>query len=477
VTAMRERRSGWRRFIALAVAASLLGIGALCCQQALSIDGPIEVRQADGSLDAPTEGMAEEADVVVVDGGIDCGIPVPSDDAGCGSCVTQNCCPQMSACAEDKPCRLLEKCLLACVGDYACRSACVIAYPVGGQTDVPTLDTCVATSCSGACGMGCGQAGSYTTPPDAAPACETCMEDPTKNACAAARACATNLACEISGHCAYGCPTPDCRAACASDAGEDNLLFVAAFTAGEQCYAPCRIGRNWTCVNNVVWPQIDAGSQSQQATLTIVNPFIPNVIVPPPVSGVSAAACAPNDGPCASPASTGTSDDAGVVALGNLAPGLVFGFQGYFQMTAPSYVPNLYYLSFPLSQPNAQIAVSMMSQAVFASALAGVNITPIAGRGTVWAQVEDCLLLPAKDVVVKADGHPPSDVIYYENSNPSLTATSTDPSGWAFLYNVVPGPLTLRAISNDTGIESSKLTVNVRANAMSVVTLLPMELP
>jgi hypothetical protein len=301
------------------------------------------------------------------------------------------------------------------------------------------------------------------------------MENPTKSACAAARACATNLACEVSGHCAYGCPTPDCRAACANDAGEDNLLVVAAFTAGDQCYAPCRIGRNWTCVNNVVWPQTDGGAQ--QATLTINNQFVPNALIAPPVPGVAASACGLTDDSCATPLSTGTSDDAGVVVLPNLGPGFVLGFQGYFQMTAPGYVPNVYYLSFPVSQLNAQLVVSMMPQAALTSALSAANVTPIAGRGTVWVQVADCLLLPGTDVVVKADGLDASNVVYYAGGSPSLTATSTDISGWAFLYNVSPGTLTLHAIPNDTGVESSKATLHVRADTMSAVTLLPTELP
>ena len=146
-------------------------------------------------------------------------------------------------------------------------------------------------------------------------------------------------------------------------------------------------------------------------------------------------------------------------------------------MTAPAYVPNLYYLSFPLSQANALLGLSMMSQTALADALAEVNVTPTPGLGTVWVQVADCLLIPAPYVVVKADGIPQTSVVYYAGSNPSATATSTDFSGWAFIYNVPPGPLTLRAIPDDTGIESSTAAIHVRADAMSVVSLLPTALP
>jgi hypothetical protein len=456
-----------RRIATVVAVLGVLGLGAVCCEQVLSIDGAIEVKTTDGAMDAPIDDGGN--DVEIEDTGPHCGIPVP--EGGCGSCVTAQCCPQMSACAGDPQCRALETCLLACGGDYACRSACVVDNPVGGQTDIPALDTCVAASCRSSCGMTCGQAGSYTTPPDAAPGCEACIANPNQNACAAALACATSLACEISGHCAYACTTPDCRNACASDAGADDLLLAAAYTAGTLCYGKCQIGQNWTCVNDIRWPQAEAGVE--QATLTVMDLF-----KGVPVPGASVAACKAGDDPCASPLSTASTDDAGVAHLPDLGTQVILGFQGHFETTGVGYVPDLYYLSFPLSQPNAALTLYTIAQSDLTSALAEANITPVPGTGTVWVQVEDCLLLPAPNVVVKADGlSPQATLLYYNGNLPSLTATSTDPTGWAFLYNVPPGPLTLHAIPNPTGIESSTAVVHVRAGAMSVVTLLPTLIP
>jgi hypothetical protein len=472
---MRARRLGSvRRLVTVVAALGVLGFGAVCCQQVLSIDGAVQVRTQDGALD-----MEDVADggIDAVEAGVSCGIPVL--DGGCAACVTTRCCQQMSACAGDKQCLSLEGCLLGCGGDYACRSACnTAAYPVGAQTVIPALDTCVAVSCSGPCGMPCGQAASYTTPADAAPACETCIENQiaSPKVCADARACFTSVACQTSGHCAQACTTPDCRSACANDAGDDTTLFTAAFEEGVFCYTPCRVGRNWTCVNRVEWPQVVEDAGTQQATLTLIDPFTmlgTNL----PVPGISAKACSQGDAKCTPLLSAGTGNDAGVVTLANVGSSPFLGFSGYFEMTAPSYVPTSFYLSFPLSQANAQLAVPMMSQATFANALGAVGLTHTAGLGTVWVQVMDCLLLPAPDVVVKADGLPQTSVTYYTNSSPSPTAKSTDPSGFAFFYNVAPGPLTLRAVSNDTGIESSNATVGVQADVMSLVWLLPTEAP
>jgi len=471
VTVMRARRLGpLRRIVTVVAVLGVLGLGAICCQQVLSIDGAVEVRARDGAIVGED---AEDGGVDVIEAGIDCGISVP--DGACASCVTSSCCPQMSACAGDPQCKALETCLLACGGDYACRSACnTAAYPVGAQTVIPALDTCVAVSCKDRCGMPCGQAASYTTPPDAAAGCETCVTG-SPEVCSAALACFTSLACQISGHCAQACTTPDCRSACANDAGDDNALVNAALSEGVVCYTPCRVGRNWTCVNHVVWPEVqDAGIQ--QATLTLTDPFT-TAAMPPLLPGVTVKACGTGDDPCASPLSTGTASDAGVVTLPDVGSSTILGFSGYFEMTEPGYVQDLFYLSFPLSRANAQLGLGMMSQTTLAGALAEVNITPVAGRGTVWVQVEDCLLLPAPNVVVKADGLPASSVIYYAGNNPSLTPTSTDFTGYAFLYNVPPGVLTLHAIPSDTGIESSTATVYVRAGAMSAVWLLPTEAP
>ena len=387
----------------------------------------------------------------------------------CGSCVTAQCCPQATACAGDPRCLALEACLLACGSDYECRAACVQANPVGDHVDVPALDTCVAASCRGPCGMPCGQAGSYASPPEAGPACQACIQG--SNACAPALACATSLDCETVGHCAYSCTTPDCRAACSIEGGADNALILATFTAGALCYEPCRIGHDWTCVHHVVWPDYDAGALTATLTITDTNN---NAAVP----GASATGCKAGDDPCTSPVATGVTDDAGVVALPGLPSALVFGFGGHFELAAPSYVPELFYLAFPLSQPDAQLGLGLFRQTDLTAALAGVNIAPVAGRGHVLAVAEDCLLIPASNVVVTADGlDSQARRIYYAQSSPSLTATSTDPSGWAFFYNVAPGPLTLHAIPNDTGVESSLATVHVRADALSVVWLLPTALP
>jgi len=468
VTSMRARRWGpFRRFVTVVAVLGVLGLGAVCCQQVLSIDGSVQVRATDGAIDV------QDAQNVGNDAGIYCGIPMP--EGGCADCVTSSCCNQVRACASDPQCLALETCLLACGGDYGCRSACnAAAYPLGAQTDIPTLDTCVASSCRDECGMSCGQAASYTTPPDAAAGCETCVSA-TPNVCSAALACFTSEACQISGHCVQACTTPDCRSACANDAGNDEALVNAALSEGLFCYTPCRVGRNWTCVNHVVWPQVkDAGTQ--QATLTLTDPFtVPGTATPVP--GVSVKACSAGGDTCSPTLSTGTGNDAGIVALPNLGSSAFLGFSGYFEMTAPAYVPSSFYLSFPLSQANAQLGLGLMTQATLADALAEVGIVRVAGTGIVWVQVLDCLLLPAPLVVVTADGLPEASAVYYSNSSPSLTAPSTDPSGYAFFYNVAPGPLTLRATPNDTGIESSTTTVYVQPDAMSAVWLLPTEAP
>jgi len=466
VTDMRVRPLGpFRRIIDVVAILGVLGLGVLCCQQVLSIDGAIEIRDSAAS---PTDAGSDVQDALeTVDA---CGLAVPQ--GSCASCVSSQCCTQLSACAADPKCAPLETCLLACGSDYACRATCVLQNPVAALIDVPTLDACVATSCHAECGMACGQAGSYTWP-DAAQGCQDCIEN--SPACTPALTCAQSAACEISGHCAYACPTPDCRAACASDGGDDNALVNAAFLAGALCYQPCLIGEDWSCVNHVVWPP--ATSTTQQVTLTLGDLSTSNSS---PVAGVSARACKAGDESCSPPLSTGTSDDAGMVTLPNLVSSFPLGFAGHFELLPPAaYVPSIFYLSFPLSVTDARLSLSLVPQTSFDQAFTDLNITPLAGRGHVWVVVEDCLQLPASKVVVKPDGltDPSARIVYVANGDPSPAATSTDPSGSVYLLNVPPGTLTLHAIPDATGIESSAATIYVEPGMLSIVWLLPTAIP
>jgi hypothetical protein len=427
------------RPITAAATVAALGVALACCQQVLSIEGNVSV-QATASA---------------------CGITLPT--GACEECVASQCCEQAAACAGDPACLALESCLLGCGSDYACRATCTQVDQIGNQTDVPTLDACVAGSCNQSCGMICGQAGSYTAP-DAAQGCQQCVE---AKSCAQTLACTSSVACEVLGHCAYSCATPDCRAACADDAGDVDEFVSTALGVGIPCYGPCQVGHDWTCVGSVAWPRPQSTEEDIALTLVGLNSTSP--------AGVSVEACNQGDDSCSSPFSKGTSNAAGVAQLSLPAPGLC-GFQGLFELSSPSIEPTVFDLSFPLSARHAQVTAFVLSQSGFAQTLSGVSIIPDPARGHVWIMALDCLQLFAPNVTVVADGlgsDPEVREMYFESGAPSPTAKATDASGMAFFYNVPPGPLTLHVIPNDTGAVSSTVRVFVQAGMISEVEALP----
>jgi hypothetical protein len=419
------------------------GLALACCQDVLSIDGPVEVTNTVSA----------------------CGIPVPPGT--CASCVTSQCCAQATACAADPPCLALEKCLLACGDDYACRATCIETYPVGGQVDVPALDTCVARSCNDQCGLICGVPGSYTTP-DVAQDCQECIEF---NACDQTRACTTDLACETAAECAYACTTPDCRSACPGDAGTAAVVSTfldAAFTVGPDCYFRCKWGQNWTCVGKAGPPPARPAGVPQDVALTLNDDGAA-------VAGVSTQACGANDPACASPLSTGTSDALGVVSLAGLPPPGLYGFEGFFLMESPATVRSTYWLSFPLSVQHAQLLAPLLQPTELAQYLADVGLHADTTRGHIWLYAQDCMQLPAPSVTVEALGlsDPASSVVYFDGQQPSLTATSTSAPGTVMFFNMKPGQWTLQVTPIATGQVSSKVTVYVSANTVSVVPAMP----
>jgi hypothetical protein len=418
-----------------------LAAAAVCCERVLSIDGPIVIQ---GAVNA-------------------CGIPVPAGD--CERCVAAECCGAASACAADPVCLALESCLLRCAGDYGCRATCVESNPVDPQIDLPALDACVAANCNPACGMLCGQAGAYTSP-DAAQGCQECVAS---HDCSAALACASNEGCEITAHCAYSCVTPDCRSACLAQSDAGLALASTVFNVGFACLSQCRLGHYWPCVGKISWPY--PKSTNEVVTLTVTDPSHNGA----PYAGLLIKACNPADPACADVYASGTTDSSGVaqLTLPPLAP-FVYGFQGYFDLSSPSgdVFPYLYFLSFPISEANAQLALSIPLTKDFYSAMGLVNVSPDPERGHIAIVAYDCLLVYAPDVTVSAEGVDGGE-FYSQTGLPNATASATDASGIVYFFNMMPGQYVLHVTPNDTGRVSSTVRVLVRAGALSVATALP----
>jgi hypothetical protein len=433
------------RAVVGAVAVGGTGLSVVCCEQVLSIDGPVVIQ---GTTSA-------------------CGLAVPTGE--CQRCVAAQCCSQASACAADPACKGLESCLLGCGSDYACRAACVLSNLTGSQADVPTLDTCVAASCESACGLICGTAGSYSAP-DAAQSCQQCIA---AYACQPTLDCATSLECELTGHCAYGCTTPDCTAACLAGVGEPDAFTNTALDVGIPCYSACGVGHYWRCVGHVAWPI--AKSSTPSVTLTLWDPNSNHKGAPLP--GLSVKACDAADPACSQVVADGTSNENSQVTLPlPPLPPHAFGFQGYFDVESPTglTVPYLYFLSFPLSEANAQLTLPVPYAVDLQQSMALVNVSADPQRGHIAVIAEDCILINAPDVTVAADGiDSETSEYYFSLGQPSASATSTDVTGVVYFYNVAPGQYSVHVIPKDLGRASSNVRVLVRKGALTLVSAIP----
>jgi hypothetical protein len=424
----------------LLLAAPLLAI-AFACQGVLGIGGPISL-----SSDA-------------------CGIQALPGD--CRTCVAAHCCDQATACANDENCVPVESCLLRCGSDYACRAECVAHNPFDVPGNSAVFETCVAANCNDACGMKCGMSTAFA-PPDAAQACEDCLD----KSCGATLACTTDLGCSLVGHCIAGCPTPDCRTECLeSDAG---ALFIAqAANAGLLCLQPCDIGALWSCVGNVAWPLAKQGPSDVTLSFTDQNT---NAALP----GIVVKACPPGtDRNCTLPDSTGTTDAAGKVTLTLPAvTGPGYGFWGYFDITmaaaAPQTLHYLYFLAYPLSVQHANLLIGLYTPSELASLLAIPSFAADPTRGNLEVIAADCLTIPAQNVTFVASGvDTKTQLVYRQGNYLNTAAMATDRSGMAFFLNAPPVPLKVEATPLPVRRISGTANVFVRPGALSIVEVIP----
>jgi hypothetical protein len=441
VTRVRSRLGG--PFLALLVAAAL-AVALACCQNVLGITGEVTL-----STDA-------------------CGLQALAGD--CRACVATRCCSEATACSKDTGCANEESCALQCGPDYACRARCWGAGPADQPQERAAFETCLASQCNDACGMECGIDVSFTAP-DAAQACADCLA----RSCGATEACTTNYGCQLVAHCVDSCFTPDCRTQCFQQDG-GSLFIAQAIQVGLQCLQQCDLGDLWSCVGQVSYPLTVPGAAD--ITLTI-NDQQTNT----PLQGLTVLACPQStDRNCTHPTDipkTTDSNGAVTIKLPNV-PNAGYGFQGYFEITAPASdggTPQqyLFFLSYPLSVQHALLGISLYSPAELAALLAIPSYSLEMGRGNLMVEATDCLTLPAPNVTFTASGTDSKTLEVYEQAtylNPQ--ATATDRSGVVMFLNAPAVPITVLAMPASLGgAWSSKVVVFVRDNTLSVVQAIP----
>ena len=151
--------------------------------------------------------------------------------------------------------------------------------------------------------------------------------------------------------------------------------------------------------------------------------------------------------------------------------------------TPAAYVPFLFFVNPPVRADRTNV-VPLISAPNFAGlviqASGGGSADPSLGNVVFWAQ--DCVGGFAEGVTATIDGTtmpvdggvPTGTRFFLVNSLPTLNETATDTAGAGGFLNVVPGAHVITAVRKATGAPIARVSVLVRAGAISFASLPPL---
>ena len=402
-------------------------------------------------------------------------------DPVCGACVELNCSAEEKACTQDPSCQTYETCVAACAsGDAVCASQCETRVPsVIESPEITPLSHCVASSCNAACRASVvGADGQTCGPVFGRSQCTECC-------CDEFAACDANPACVRQLLCGRRCGTPDpidppsvpCFDECLAETtplaeADDAAVPVDADSnigtcVGVRCANTC-FEEDWSCLGHVESPGSSAGPLTVYGYIEDYRGIDPTGVTPLPNFTVKACSYLT----CATPIAESVSNDDANVQLA-LTPGL----DAYFEVTAPAgldYPTHLFFLPQWL-----QLHSFRWTFDVYRRDSLAVLPPSEPGRGAVLFLVHDCnprlSPSPPRAAGVEVTAEPPGDPAHYTLKNfvPDDGAIATDENGVGFIINLQPGVVKLFAHRHDTGELIGITPIIIRADATTVVELVP----
>ncbi len=147
------------------------------------------------------------------------------------------------------------------------------------------------------------------------------------------------------------------------------------------------------CLGSVVWaPPVNA---EETVTIVILDAIQGNLI-----EGATVKACAADDLACAAPLGQATSDAGGNANV--LVPTLGAGFDGYFEITAPGFLPELLSVNTPIAGPGLGFYGSMVTKEGVESAFVGSAAADLS-RALFLGIAYDCAGIPQGGAVFSID--------------------------------------------------------------------------
>jgi hypothetical protein len=430
-------------------------VAVLACRQLVGIgDDP-----PPGSPTSPAD-AGTEAEAGTDAGGFTYG------QGDCATCVTTSCGTQEMACAGNASCSQLEGCMSGCGTDPTCRAQCGVDHGLGNDGATPAFEACLATSCPGACGLTCGGLAAVF-PPATAPACEACI---LKQECAPTSACAADVGCQTSLRCLFSSTTFDVQEACpglAPDSGPPTPLSNNASPIASSCSTECSWGADWSCVGRFNWPPGTLGPIDVTAVVYDVLSQFPTV-------GATVKLCNSQDFACTPPLDMRVTDDAGIALL-HRGPAMASAL-AYLDVSSSAIAPVIEFDVAPESVPRFRVPVPTLTPALFAQTPAVVEFTPDPSLGMLYVAAVDCRLAAAPGVQFSIAPMAPTTRVFYQANNAySTTATATDATGLAEIFDVpvMPTTLELTATPQALGRTSGKMAVFTRLDTEAIVVAEP----
>ncbi|MCC6648730.1 MAG: hypothetical protein IT374_24595 [Polyangiaceae bacterium] len=243
--------------------------------------------------------------------------------------------------------------------------------------------------------------------------------------------------------------------------------------AGGGAGAPSIPAGPWGCAGVEV--PLGPTTPTIDVTLDVVNG-----LTDAPVAGAVVKACSKADLECASPqAGPLTSGADGKLTFTGLPTGCT-GWDGYFEVVAPTYAHTLRMFPFPITKGGA-FKASLASEAIFQAlgkSIAG-GLDP--ARGHLTASAIDCTgspLAPGVTATVStADG---ASKIAYGGSTPSAANTATTTSGnvsRVFGFNLPEGPAIVSGALESGGTHIHDWPIVVRKGHVTSIALEPLPAP
>jgi hypothetical protein len=251
---------------------------------------------------------------------------------------------------------------------------------------------------------------------------------------------------------------------------DSDGVCEAGSESGAISQASSSLPGRWSCVSNRAPAVALDPDKKLRVRMDVVD--VTTLRVPP---GLKAAACMANDIDCARP------------VVRSVAPGgdgfmefeLPFGFQGFFTLDAPDYVPALAYSNRPYTESTTTRGPPVITLGALDTLAANSGMQSVAAdRGLIFLEIRDCDDVAADGVTFKGPGD--ETPFYFEGSlpNPDLDVTAIsnqlsagrEPRAVGGFSNVEPGSNKMfQAILPNSGEVVSRVTVQIVAAHITYV--------